>query len=281
MTGGVGFIALTLNDLLKSQNKIVKAVDIKNNQDVRDEQFVKSTIEEFKPDIIISMASTAGIDRVAKNPIGCIETNVMGISNLLKHKGSIKLVHLSTSEVYGDNADKNLETDPTLVGSIGSPRWSYQASKVCADHLITNTDKDALIVRPFNIFGPKQKGHGAIADFIDWAKQGEVLKIYGDGLQKRSWCSVHDFLEGMIALIDQDRQGVYNVGNPGTILTIKELAEEIIEICKSTSKLYYVPKREVDIYYRVPNIDKITKDTGWKPQREFHPELFKTIKEKL
>ena len=277
LSGGKGFIGQTLNDLLQNQGKVVKTLDTKDNQDVRDEQFIKETIVDFEPDIIISMASTAGIDRVEKDPIGCIETNVMGVSNLLKHKGNIKLVHLSTSEVYGDNADRNVETDPTLVGSIGSPRWSYQASKVCADHLIVNTDKEALIIRPFNVFGPKQEGHGAIADFIEWAKQGEDLKIYGDGMQERSWCSVYDFLEGVIALIENDCKGVYNVGDPNTIMTIRALAERIIAGCHSESKLYYVPKREVDIYYRVPNIDKITKDTRWKPKRSFCSELNKTI----
>ncbi|KKL93686.1 hypothetical protein LCGC14_1872200 [marine sediment metagenome] len=278
ITGGDGFIGSTLTDLLKRQNKEVYSFDIVNDYDVRKYRDLQDVVDVFEPDIIISMASVAGIDRVANDPIGTIETNILGVRNLLKIKGDVKLVHLSTSEVYGESADRNKETDPTIVGAIGSPRWSYQASKVCADHLITNSDSEALIIRPFNVFGPKQVGHGAIADFIDWAKKGKDLKIYGDGLQTRSWCSVDDFLVGVISLIEMECKGVYNVGDSRTPITIKELAEQIIKVCQSKSKLYYVPKREVDVCYRVPNIDKIMKDIGWKPTTNFHLELKRTIK---
>lgn len=302
ITGGSGFIGSTLIDLIECHNKVVHIVgkdfspmkdslegqnkevypfDIVNGHDVRKYYDLQSIVDTFKPDIIISMASVAGIDRVANDPIGTIDTNILGIRNLLKVKDNIKLVHLSTSEVYGESADRNKETDPTIVGSVGSSRWSYQASKVCADHLITNSDPNALIIRPFNVFGPKQIGHGAIADFIEWAKEGKDLKIYGDGLQMRSWCSVDDFLVGVISLIEKECSGVYNVGDPSTPISIKELAEEIIELCQSKSKLYYVPKREVDVYYRVPNIDKIKADIGWSPVCDFHKELENTIKTKL
>lgn len=272
ITGGSGFIGTHIQKRLKGE---VRIFDIVNGDDVRNEEELKNAIWSFKPDIILSLASTAGIDRVEKDPIGCIETNVIGVHNLLKYKGNAKLVHFSTSEVYGEQADRNKESDATNVGAAGSPRWTYQASKVCADHLIVNTDKNALIIRPFNVFGPEQIGHGAIADFKKWAKEGTDLKIYGDGMQIRSWCIVDDFVDAVIELIENDCSGIYNVGNPGTPITIKELADKVIEYSNSPSKLYYVPRREVDVYYRVPNIDKLSGATGWIPTRNFDDELKK------
>jgi UDP-glucuronate decarboxylase len=254
-------------------------MDTKSGRDVRDEKQVKEAIRKFKPDIILSLASTAGIDRVEKDPIGCIETNILGARNILKYKGNAKLVHWSTSEAYGERADRDSEEDTTNVGAAGSPRWTYQASKVCADHLIVNFDKNALIVRPFNVFGPEQVGHGAIADFIQWALHNQDIKIYGDGLQVRSWSVVDDFNDAVFALIENDCSGIYNIGDPGNELTIRKLAEIIIDFCQSKSKLYYVPKREVDVYYRVPNISKLTRDTGWLPKRNFYEELKRTIAE--
>lgn len=114
ITGGEGFIASSLLERLNDY----KLLDIKSGLDVRDEELVKRTIEEYKPDIILSLASTAGIDRVERDPIGCIETNILGVRNILRHKGTAKLVHWSTSEVYGEQADRNEETDTTNVGVI-------------------------------------------------------------------------------------------------------------------------------------------------------------------
>lgn len=273
ITGGEGFIGTHLKQRLSE----CLTFDVKDGLDVRDERAIEVGIGWFKPDIIFSLASTAGIDRVEKDPIGCIETNILGVRNLLKYKGNTKLVHFSTSEVYGEQADKNTEEDTTNVGAAGSSRWTYQASKVCADHLIVNSDKNALIIRPFNVFGPEQIGHGAIADFSNWAIHGQDLKIYGDGQQVRSWCIVDDFLDGVMALVESKYAGIYNVGNPQYPQSILETANEIIKYAGTESKTYFVPKREVDVYYRVPNISKITRDTGWIPKRDFHEELKKTV----
>lgn len=271
ITGGEGFIGTHIQKRLKD----FRTFDKVDGWDVRDEEQLSNYIERYNPDIILSLASTAGINRVEKDPIGCIQTNILGVQNILKHKGTAKLVHFSTSEVYGEQADRNLETDTTNVGAAGSPRWTYQASKVCADHLIVNSDPNALIIRPFNVFGPEQVGHGAIADFRKWAKEGTDLKIYGDGTQVRAWCIVDDFVDAVFALIKNDCHGIYNVGNPTSPITIKKLAANVIKYSKSSSKTYHVPRRDVDVYYRVPNIRKLLKDTGWKPKRDFDEELRK------
>jgi nucleoside-diphosphate-sugar epimerase len=281
ITGGAGFIGTHLEKRLLKMGLAVGTYDIaeQGELDVRDEQQVKDWLE-CGWDIIFSLASTAGIDRVAADPQGTIETNINGVQNLLKHKGDAKLVHFSTSEAYGERADRNTETDATHVGAAGNPRWTYQASKVCADHLIMAADPDALIVRPFNVFGEHQEGHGAIADFIDWGLKGEGIKIYGDGSQLRSWVYVEDFLDAVLALVEKDAKGIYNVGDPTTPITIKELAEEIAKETGEGSELYYEPLREVDVFYRVPNIDKLTELTGWKPKHDFHEALKQVINHK-
>jgi len=278
ITGGKGFIGSRIFERLMFHNLSVEAVRVFDiDEDVRDLNNVSFCLHEFCPDLILSLASTAGIKRVEENPVQCIETNVLGVMNLIRCRGNAKIVHFSTSEVYGDNADHNLETDVTHVGAAGSPRWVYQASKVCADHLIMNSDKNALIVRPFNIFGIGQEGHGAIADFCMWARDGKDITIFGDGEQIRSWCPVDDFIDALFMLINNDANGIYNVGNPTAPQSILDTAMEIIENTDSVSKVVFLPKRDVDISYRVPNIDKLTKETGWKPTRDFHEELKHTI----
>jgi len=269
ITGGEGFIGIHLSKRLRELGTDSIWMDTKSNRDVRDEQEVKAAIELFSPDIIFSLASTAGIDRVAADPQGTIETNINGVQNLLKHKGGAKLVHFSTSEAYGERADRNKETDATHVGAAGNPRWTYQASKVCADHLILASDDDALVIRPFNVFGDHQVGHGAIADFIDWGLKGEGIKIYGEGDQLRAWIYIEDFLDAVLMLVEKDAKGIFNVGDPNNPITIKELAEEIAKETGGGSELYYEPLREVDVFYRVPDIAKLQELTGWEPTRYF------------
>ncbi len=277
ITGGEGFIGTQLTELLRANGKEIYLFDIKSKRDVRMNLLVANVIRRFKPDLIFNLASTAGINKVEANPSQCIETNIFGVRNIIKHKGDIKLVHFSSSEVYGEHSDHSTEDTPTLVGSAGSPRWSYQASKVCADHYVINADKNALIIRPFNIFGKTQTDHGAIADFVQLCKKNENIRIFGDGSQVRSWCGVEEFLVGVIALLEKDCSGIYNVGNPNFPQTIEETAEEIITKFGSQNQIEYADKREVDVSYRVPSIDKLIRDTEWQPTQNFHDELLKVI----
>jgi UDP-glucuronate decarboxylase len=132
-------------------------------------------------------------------------------------------------------------------------------------------------VRPANIFGPRQTGHGAISHFIVWALDNKPLTIYGDGSQVRSWCFVEDLTSAIAAVIEEEATGIFNIGNPYDPITVKALAEKIIKLTYSSSTLNYVPRRPVDIFHRVEDVDKAFDVLGWQPKWRFDDALKKTI----
>lgn len=298
IVGGAGFIGSHLQDaLLKEGIKDIIVFDTLDRNslkytnlkpvlyqgDVRNRWFLEKIIKKHRPEVIFNLASMTGIEKVEANPIDCMDINFNGAKNVceaaLKY-GVDKIIHLSSSEVYGECYNES-EQDVTKIGAVGDTRWSYSASKVAADHLVfaymTRRGLNTCIVRPANIFGPRQTGHGAISHFIVWSLDGFPIKIYGDGTQIRSWCIIYDFVSALINILKRDVEGLINIGNPNSFLTINELAERIIKICDSSSKIRYVPKRPVDIMYRVPNVNKALKILDWRPVWSFEDSLKHTV----
>lgn len=146
--GAEGFIG---SHICKKLN--IEGLDIKSGFDVRNEIATKEAIKDSG--LIFNLASVAGVDNVENDPLGCIETNIVGTLNILKHKKG-KLVYFSTSEVYGKYANRNTEEEVLWVEPPKSSRWSYQVSKLCTEHLIMTIDPGSLIIRPFNVFGEGQ-----------------------------------------------------------------------------------------------------------------------------
>lgn len=293
LTGGAGFIGSSLVEILAVQNQIViydtfqrdslryKKINKDNlalvKGDVRDLIKLKSICEDFKPQIAMHLAAIAGIDTVIINPIKTMEVNVQGTFNFLKalEKYSSKLervLNFSTSEVLGSYAYKSTEKSNTNFAPVGEARWTYSVSKVTGEHLTYSYYKTkgfpCVTIRPFNIYGPGQIGEGAIQIFIKNAIRNKTIEIHGDGDQIRSWCYIDDICKGiMLAIEKKEAIGeIFNIGNPKGTITISSLAEKVVKICKSKSKIKYIPKTYVDVELRIPSIDKAKSILGFEPE---------------
>jgi len=305
LTGGGGFIGSKLAELLSSDNEIIvydnfsrDSLKYKNfkeshvkiiNGDVLDAEKLKTICEDIKPQIVVHLAAIAGVDTVIKNPVKTMNINILGAFNLLnalrKHSNILeRVINFSTSEVLGAYAYKSTEKSDTNFAPVGEARWTYSVSKVAAEHLVHSYYKEfgypSVTIRPFNIYGPGQIGEGAIQVFIKNAVRNQNIEIHGDGDQIRSWCYIDDMIDGLIlCLTNDDAVGqIFNIGNPKGTVTISSLAEKIISLCKTKSKIIYVPKNYVDVELRIPSIEKATRVLGYVPKVDLNKGIINTFK---
>ena len=194
-----------------------------------------------------------------------------------------RVANLSTSEVLGAYSYKSSEKSGTKFAPVGEARWTYSVSKVAGEHLTYSFFKEhnypVVTIRPFNIYGPGQIGEGAIQIFIKNAVKNKNIEIHGDGDQIRSWCYIDDMMEGiMLCLTNKKAVGeIFNIGNPKGTVTISSLAEKIVALCKTKSKIVYVPKNYVDVELRIPTIEKAEKLLGFKPKVDLNDGIVKTF----
>jgi UDP-glucuronate decarboxylase len=304
LTGGGGFIGSKLAESLGKDNEIlvydiflrdslrykkIKRGNIKIvDGDVLDFEKLRKTCEDFKPQIAVHLAAIAGVDTVIKNPIKTMDINIIGTMNFLKslrkHSRLLeRVINLSTSEVLGAYSYKSSEKSGTNFAPVGEARWTYSVSKVAGEHLTYSFYKEhnfpVVTVRPFNIYGPGQIGEGAIQIFIKNAVKNKDIEIHGEGDQIRSWCYIDDMMEGiMLCLTNKKAIGeIFNIGNPKGTITISSLAEKIITLCKTKSRIVYVPKNYVDVELRIPSIEKAEKILGFKPKVDLNSGIVKTF----
>lgn len=305
LTGGAGFIGSTLANRFINNNEILiydnfsrdslQYKNIKSNNlkivkdDILNFDSLKKCCEDFRPEIVIHLAAIAGIDSVIINPINTLDVNINGTFNLLKalQKYSNRLqriVDFSTSEVLGAYAFKSSEMSHTNFAPVGEARWTYSISKVTGEHLVHSFykqfDYPCVTIRPFNIYGPGQVGEGAIQIFIKNVVMKKDIQIHGDGDQIRSWCYIDDMIDGIeLCLIKKEAIGeIFNIGNPKGTITISSLAEKIITICRSKSKIVYVPKNYVDVELRIPSIEKAKELLQFVPKIDLNEGIFRTYK---
>lgn len=304
LTGGGGFIGSKLAEALGNDNEILvydiflrdslkyKKINRKNftviDGDILDFEKLKKTCEDFKPQIAVHLAAIAGVDTVIRNPIRTMDINIVGTMNFLKaiKKNSHlleRVANLSTSEVLGAYSYKSSEKSGTKFAPVGEARWTYSVSKVAGEHLTYSFFKEhnypVVTIRPFNIYGPGQIGEGAIQIFIKNAVKDKNIEIHGDGDQIRSWCYIDDMMEGiMLCLTNKKAIGeIFNIGNPKGTVTISSLAEKIVALCKTKSKIVYVPKNYVDVELRIPTIEKAERLLGFKPKVDLNDGIVKTF----
>jgi len=237
-------------------------------------------------DQIYNLACPASPIYYQYNAIKTIKTSVMGAINMLGLAKRIKarVLQASTSEVYGDpEVHPQTEDYWGNVNPIGI-RACYDEGKRCAESLFVNyhrqNDVRIKIMRIFNTYGPRMQPNDGrvVSNFIVQALNGKDITIYGDGMQTRSFCYVDDLLEGMIRLMNsrEDFTGPVNVGNPNEF-TIKELAEAVIELTGSESKIVYEPLPADDPMQRQPDISLAKEELGWEPNIQLREGLVKTI----
>ena len=303
ITGGAGFIGSHLVDRLIQKNKItiydnfhrdaLKYSNFKNHKnlkiikgDILDNRLLGSSIDDA--DIILHLAAIAGIENVIISPLKTLEINLMGTYNLLKaingkSKKIKRFVFFSTSEVYGPFVYQAKEDGMTTQGKVSQQRWAYATSKTAGEHWVYAYFKQwkmpAVILRPFNVYGERQIGEGALNKFILEAINNRPIEIFGSGNQIRAWCYIDDMVEGTISAIQNPKANgeVYNIGNPEATLTILELAKKIKKITRSRSSIVFHKRNYPDVELRVPSILKAQKEIGFSPKVDLDEGLEKTV----
>jgi UDP-glucuronate decarboxylase len=238
-------------------------------------------------DQIWNLACPASPIHYQHDPVQTTKTSVHGAINMLglaKRLGA-KILQASTSEVYGDpSVHPQTEDYWGNVNPIG-PRSCYDEGKRCAETLFFDYYRQhALrikVIRIFNTYGPRMHPNDGrvVSNFIMQALKGEDITIYGDGLQTRSFCYVDDLIDGMIRLMDSpdDVTGPINVGNPDEF-TMIELAESVLKLTGSKSKLTRLPLPADDPKQRQPDITRARNTLGWQPKVKLEDGLKETIR---
>ena len=298
VTGGAGFLGSHLCDRLLADGNDVICVDnlftgLKDNIRHLLEnpffEFIRYDVTQplfVECDQIYNLACPASPKWYQKDPIYTFQTSVYGAMNCLglaKRTGA-RILQASTSEIYGDpNIHPQFESYWGNVNTIGI-RSCYDEGKRAAETLFFDYhrkhDVDIKVMRIFNTYGPRMDiGDGrVVSNFIVQALRGEDITIYGEGNQTRSFCYVDDLIEGMVRLMNSRDgfTGPVNIGNPGEF-TIKELAEIVIELTGTGSKLVYEPLPSDDPTQRKPLIDLAKKELNWEPHIQLREGLKRTI----
>ncbi|HBL77270.1 MAG: NAD-dependent dehydratase [Bacteroidetes bacterium GWF2_42_66] len=299
VTGGAGFVGSHLCERLLNEGsevvcldnfftgrkeKIIHLLDHPYFELVRHDVIMPYYIEV---DEIYNLACPASPVHYQFNPIKTIKTSVMGAINMLglAKRVKAKILQASTSEVYGD---PELHPQPESYWGHVNPigiRSCYDEGKRCAESLFVNyhaqNNVKIKIVRIFNTYGPRMEPDDGrvVSNFIMQALQGKDISIFGDGTQTRSFQYVSDLLEGMVRMMNtgDDFTGPVNIGNPNEF-TMLELAQTILDITGSKSKIAYFPLPEDDPAQRQPDISLAReKLDGWEPKIQLREGLVKTI----
>ena len=299
VTGGLGFIGSNLIDLLIKKNFFVINVDkvsyssnfynhkeYKNSKkykfikcDIKDKKF-KNIIFKYKPTCIFNLAAETHVDRSIDNPKNFIQSNIVGVYNLLEYfkeysdKFKSKLIHISTDEVYGDILKgRTTEKYPYY------PSSPYAASKAASDHLVSayvRTYKiPAIITNCSNNYGPKQHPEKLIPKLIYNIINNKPLPIYGKGINSREWIYVKDHCEALFKVFKKGKVGqFYNIGSNKNLNNIQvcksllKISKKLINLGNKVKINFVMDRPGHDIRYAL-NSNKIRKELNWKPKISF------------
>ncbi len=305
VTGGLGFIGSNLINILEKKyfviniDKVTYASNFKNidpdiknykfyKQDINNKIFIKSILKKYQPSIIFNLAAETHVDRSIDGPKQFIDSNILGVFNLLEsirnYKKKIKLIHISTDEVYGDIKKNYMSKEEDRY----NPSSPYSASKASGDLLIKSYIRTykipAIITNCCNNFGPNQYPEKLIPTIIYNILNKKPIPIYGTGKNVREWIYVEDHCNALIKIAEKGIIGDnYNVGS-GTILNNIQIAKKIILIFKKIihsqnikSKIYFVKDRPGhDLRYCL-NSSKIKNGLKWECKSSFDLRINETI----
>lgn len=288
ITGGAGFIGSMLTGRLIDRNRIVVYDNLTRNS-LKDKPFrdhpnltvIEGDILDYErlcrfiegADIVVHCAAIAGIDTVIKSPVSTMRVNMVGSAHLLEAASRLtdcdRIVCFSTSEVFGQQAFRSSESDNTVMGKVGEARWTYAVSKLAEEHLtIAYYQENRLpttVLRPFNVYGPGQVGEGALRTFVTRALQNKVIEVHGDGTQIRAWCYVDDMIDGVLLAIRHPNAigESFNIGNQKAVITIFGLANTVVRVLNSKSKIVFTRKNYADVELRIPSVRKAKQKLGF------------------
>ncbi len=303
VTGGAGFIGSTLIRRIIDDNEVV-ILDTFGRDALRyhpglaehpnlaihrgsvlDPDAVRRAMEGAG--VVVHCAAVAGIDSVGVHPTRTMRINVIGTWRVLEaavEAGSVRrFIDFSTSEVFGQRAWKVSEHDVTTVPPVGESRWTYAVSKLATEHMAKAYHDEfglpVVCLRPFNVYGPRQVGEGAIHHFIRRAVAGEQLTVHGDGSQIRAWCYIDDMIEALCRslMLDAAVGESFNVGNPSATVTIAGLAERIVRLAGSSSEVVRVERAGPDVELRVPDVEKAARLLDFRAAVDLDEGLKRTI----
>ncbi|HHY74180.1 MAG TPA: SDR family oxidoreductase [Bacillus bacterium] len=298
VTGGAGFIGSHLCERLLNKGNEVICLDnlytgsLKNIESLLQydhfsfiEQDVMNPLK-IEVDEIYNLACPASPVHYQSNPIQTLKTSVIGAINVLElaKENNAKILQASTSEVYGDPlVHPQPESYWGHVNPIGI-RSCYDEGKRCAETLFFDYARQfqvqIKVIRIFNTYGPNMNPEDGrvVSNFIVQALKGEDITIYGDGSQTRSFCYVDDLVDGIIKMMKSEDsfQGPVNLGNPGEF-NMLELAETILKLTDSKSKIVFKPLPEDDPKQRKPDISLAKEKLNWEPKIQLVDGLLHTI----
>ena len=307
VTGGLGFIGSNLIGLLLKKNYSVINIDkvsysssfynVKDFKNSKNYKFIKCDIKDkklkkiilkYKPNIIFNLAAETHVDRSIDNPKNFIDSNILGVYNLLEcfrgfsKKNRTKLIHISTDEVYGD-----VLKGRTSENYPYNPSSPYAASKAASDHLVSSYVKTykipAIITNCSNNYGPKQHPEKLIPKLIYNILNNKNLPIYGKGINSREWIFVEDHCNALYKISKNGKIGnFYNIGSNKDVTNIK-ISQNLLKLAKlkfkvgKNVKIKFVKDRPGhDIRYALSS-KKILKELKWRPETKFKIGLLKTF----
>lgn len=291
ITGGAGFIGthlaerfcpackVVILDNLR-RNSLIEAPELKRylnveirRADILDKRSVSRALKGV--DLVIHLAAIAGVSDYYKIPARTLRVNIAGTMNLLDCcRGSKvkRFIYFSTSEVYGNDACNVKEDAGHRIGPISDYRWTYAVSKLAGERLVFHYGMEygfsTFIIRPFNIYGPRQTGEGAISNFIRAVITGRPITIYGDGKAIRSWCYISDCVDAVEKIVNNKKLagGVFNIGNAKASCTTLQLARSVLRAAGSKAPLIFKKIKRSEIPKRIPDISRASKILKYGPR---------------
>lgn len=301
ITGGAGFIGTHIAERLLPRADIVLADNFRRDSlryaphlgghpkvhlvkaDVLDPGSLEAAFEGA--DAVLHLAAIAGVSSYYKESLRTLQVNVLGTVNALELARKHKIRHFidfSTSEVYGPDALWVTEESHHGIGPVSDRRWVYATSKLASEHFTLRFGEEhgfaCTCVRPFNIYGPRQVGEGAISNFCRAAAAGEPIKVYGDGTPIRAWCFVSDMVDAIEKILDTPAAAgqTFNIGNPRESETTLGLARAVVRL-KPGSRIEFEQVVRSEVRSRIPSIEKARTMLGFEPKVTLEDGLRRTL----
>ena len=301
ITGGAGFIGTHLAERLCSRHQVVLLDNFRRDSltsapslrthpnvrvidaDVLDPASLAPAMAGVQ--VVLHLAAIAGVSSYYSESLRTMQVNVLGTVNLLEqavHHKVKHFVHFSTSEVFGPDAMWVDEEAGFCIGPVSDRRWVYATSKLAGEQFVLRTGEQygisCTVVRPFNIYGPRQTGEGAISNFCKSAVEGRPLTVYGEGSPIRAWCYVSDMVDAIDAILTTPRAAgqAFNIGNPREVCTTLDLARRVARLVPGT-QIEFQPMNGAEVRARVPRIDKAANLLSFQPKVDLDQGLQRTL----
>lgn len=308
ITGGAGFVGGHLAEALADRNDLVLLDNFHRDTlgetrlrshprvriatgDVLDAEAVRAAARGCTH--VVHLATVSGLDAVLKNPMRALEVNLIGTWHVLKaamdQPALERFVDVAGTEVLGSLASRAHAAEATTNGagagggSVEEARWTYAVGKLATEELALTAHRQfglpAVAARLLNVYGPRQSPQGAIHHFVRRALRGEDLLLHNQGTQVRAWTHVDDAVRGLLGCLERREAvgEVLNLGNPGTTLTVHELAQVIVRLSGSSSRLSFIDWSAHDVDFRVPGIEPARRLLEFSPEVGLEEGLRRTI----